>query len=93
MAGGGFKASITFGETHEFGTNAILNPLTVHDLHATILHQLGLDHERLTYYYGGRDYLLTDVHGDAMKEILTQPFEELCPHGCNQNLSALGSAT
>ena len=71
MAGGGFQGGIAYGETDEFGTNAILNPLTVHDLHATILHQLGIDHERLTFRYGGRDIRLTDVHGRVVKEILT----------------------
>ncbi len=70
MAGGGFKGGITYGETDEFGTNAISNPVTVHDLHATILHQMGLDHERLTFRYGGRDHRLTDVHGNVVKEIL-----------------------
>lgn len=71
MAGGGFKGGITYGETDEFGTNAISNPLTVHELHATILHQLGLDHEKLTFRYGGRDHRLTDVHGHVVKEILS----------------------
>jgi hypothetical protein len=71
MAGGGFKGGITYGETDEFGTNAISNPTTVHDLHATILHQMGLDHERLTYRYGGRDHRLTDVHGNVIKDILS----------------------
>ena len=70
MAGGGFKGGITYGETDEFGTNAISNPTTVHDLHATILHQMGLDHERLTYRYGGRDHRLTDVHGKVIREVL-----------------------
>lgn len=71
VAGGGFRGGIAFGETDEFGTNAIVDPLTVHDLHATILHQLGIDHERLTFRYGGRDHRLTDVHGRVVKEILT----------------------
>ncbi len=70
MAGGGFKGGMTYGETDEFGTNAILNPVTVHDIHATILHQMGLDHERLTYRYGGRDHRLTDVHGNVIREVL-----------------------
>jgi len=65
-----FKGGVTYGETDEFGTNAIVNPLTVHDLHATILHQLGIDHERLTFRYGGRDMRLTDVHGRVVNEIL-----------------------
>ena len=71
LAGGGFKAGIAYGETDEFGANAIINPLTVHDLHATLLHQLGLNHERLTFRYSGRDQRLTDVHGQVVREILT----------------------
>jgi len=70
MAGGGFKGGSSYGETDEFGNAAVLNPLTVHDLHATILHRMGLNHEKLTYRYGGRDYRLTDVHGHVVKEIL-----------------------
>lgn len=71
LAGGGFKPGIAYGETDEFGANAVLNPLTMHDLHATILHQLGLDHERLTFRYGGRDQRLTDVHGLVVEEIIS----------------------
>jgi uncharacterized protein (DUF1501 family) len=71
MAGGGFKGGTTYGETDEFGTNAVVNPVTVHDIHATILHQMGLDHERLTYRYGGRDHRLTDVHGNVIQELLS----------------------
>lgn len=70
LAGGGFKPGVAYGETDEFGANAVVNPLTMHDLHATILHQLGLDHERLTFRYGGRDHRLTDVHGVVVKDIL-----------------------
>lgn len=70
MAGGGFKGGTAYGETDEFGNAAVFNPLTVHDVHATLLHQLGLDHTRLTYRYGGRDYRLTDVHGNVIKAIL-----------------------
>ncbi len=70
MAGGGFKGGMTYGETDEFGTNAVVNPVTVHDIHATILHQMGIDHERLTYRYGGRDHRLTDVHGNVIREVL-----------------------
>lgn len=70
LAGGGFKPGIAYGETDEFGANAVFNPLTMHDLHATILHQLGLDHERLTFRYGGRDHRLTDVHGTVVRDIL-----------------------
>ena len=71
LAGGGFKAGMAFGETDEFGNAAVVNPLTVHDIHATILHQLGLDHKRLTFRHGGRDQRLTDVHGEVVRELLT----------------------
>jgi len=70
MAGGGFKGGTAYGETDEFGNAAVVNPLTVHDLHATILHQLGLDHTKLTFRYSGRDQRLTDVHGNVVNEIL-----------------------
>ena len=71
LAGGGVKGGMTFGETDEFGMHAVENPVTIYDLHATILHLLGLDHERLTFRYGGRDMSLTDVHGRVVEEILT----------------------
>ena len=70
LAGGGFKGGMAYGETDEFGNAAVVNPLTIHDIHATILHQMGLDHSRLTFRYGGRDHRLTDVHGHVVKEIL-----------------------
>jgi hypothetical protein len=70
MAGGGFKRGTAYGETDEFGNAAVVNPLTVHDLHATILHQMGLDHTQLTFRHGGRDQRLTDVHGQVVKDIL-----------------------
>ena len=70
MAGGGVKGGMAYGETDEFGTDAVSDPVTVHDVHATILHQLGLDHERLTFRYGGRDHRLTDVHGRVVRELL-----------------------
>ena len=70
MAGGGIKGGTTYGATDEFGFKATENPASVHDLHATILHALGLDHERLTYRYAGRDFRLTDVHGNVIHEIL-----------------------
>lgn len=69
-AGGGFKPGMAYGHTDEFGANAIENPMSVHDLHATILHQMGIDHEELTFRYGGRDHRLTDVHGHVIEEIL-----------------------
>jgi len=71
MAGGGFKGGMTFGETDEMGMSAVENRLDIHDVHATILHQLGLDHERLTFRFGGRDMRLTDVHGRVVHELLT----------------------
>jgi len=70
MAGGGIKGGTTYGTTDEFGYQAEENPTSVHDLHATILHTLGFDHERLTYRYAGRDFRLTDVHGRVIREIL-----------------------
>ncbi|MFO0875992.1 MAG: DUF1501 domain-containing protein [Gemmataceae bacterium] len=70
LAGGGVKGGMTYGATDEFGFAAAEKKVHVHDLHATILHLLGLDHERLTYRYGGRDYRLTDVHGNVVRDIL-----------------------
>ncbi len=72
MAGGGVKAGYTHGETDEYSYNVINNSgVHVHDLHATILHQMGVDHERLTHKYQGRHFRLTDVHGHVVKEILS----------------------
>ncbi len=70
LAGGGVKPGIIHGETDEIGYNVTEKPVHVHDLQATILHQLGLDHTKLTYRFQGRDYRLTDVHGNVVKEIL-----------------------
>jgi len=71
MAGGGVKGGMTYGKTDEFGFASVENKVHVHDLHATILHLLGLDHEKLTFRYSGRDFRLTDVHGNVVKEILS----------------------
>jgi hypothetical protein len=70
LAGGGFKPGTTFGATDEFGNAVAEHPLMIHDIHATILHQLGVDHKRLTFRFGGRDMSLTDVHGTIVREIL-----------------------
>jgi hypothetical protein len=70
MAGGGVKGGIAHGATDEFGWHATQDQVHVHDLHATILHLMGFNHERLTYRYAGRDYRLTDVHGRVVSEIL-----------------------
>ncbi|MFN6053070.1 MAG: DUF1501 domain-containing protein, partial [Planctomycetia bacterium] len=70
MAGGGFKGGFAFGETDEFGNSVVANPLNIHDIHATLLHQLGIDHEKLTFRHGGRDHRLTDVHGRVVGELL-----------------------
>ncbi len=70
MAGGGVRGGMTYGETDEFGFRAVEDAVPIHDLHATILHLLGLDHERLTYRYAGRDFRLTDVYGKVVKGIL-----------------------
>lgn len=70
IAGGGVKGGITYGASDEFGDDVAENVVTVHDFQATLLHQLGIDHERLTYRHAGRDFRLTDVHGKVVKEIL-----------------------
>ncbi len=70
LAGGGVRGGMVHGATDEFGWHAVRNKVHVHDLHATILHLMGLDHERLTYRHAGRDYRLTDVHGRIVKELL-----------------------
>lgn len=70
MAGGGFKGGIAHGQTDDFGNSAVTEPVSIHDIHATILHQLGINHERLTFRHGGRDQRLTDVHGRVMQELL-----------------------
>lgn len=71
LAGGGIKPGLTYGESDELGFNASRDKVHVHDLHATILHTLGLDHTRLTYRFQGRDFRLTDVHGNVVKDLLT----------------------
>jgi len=71
MAGGGIRGGQVFGETDDYSYNIVRDPVHVHDLNATILHCLGLDHERLTYRHLGRDFRLTDIHGTVVKPILT----------------------
>jgi hypothetical protein len=71
MAGGGIKPGMVYGETDEFGYNIVKNPVHINDFHATILNQLGFDHERLTYRFQGRRYRLTDVSGTVVKDIIT----------------------
>jgi hypothetical protein len=71
MAGGGIKGGTTYGNTDEFGFKAVENPVHPHDIQATVLHQMGLDHTRLTYRYSGRDFRLTDVEGQVIKEIIS----------------------
>ncbi|MFN9237324.1 MAG: DUF1501 domain-containing protein, partial [Planctomyces sp.] len=70
MAGGGVRGGLAYGNTDEFGYRAVENRVHVHDLHATMLHLMGFDHERLTYHHSGRDFRLTDVHGRVVHEIL-----------------------
>jgi hypothetical protein len=71
MAGGGIKAGVSYGQSDEFGFNAVVDPVHVHDFQATVLHQLGIDHEKLTFKFQGRHYRLTDVHGQVVRPILT----------------------
>src|SRR5712692_8990080 len=80
MAGGGVKRGFSFGETDDYCYNVASNPVHVHDLQATILRCLGVDHLKLTYKYQGRHFRLTDVHGEVVKEILNTP--PLCGAGC-----------
>lgn len=70
MAGGGVKGGVVHGETDDFSYNIVDSPVHLHDLNATLLHLLGIDHERLIYRFQGRDFRLTDVHGKLVKEIL-----------------------
>ena len=70
MAGAGVKPGMVYGQTDEFGYNVIENPVHVHDFQATMMHLLGVDHERLTFKYQGRRFRLTDVHGKVVKDIL-----------------------
>ncbi|MFM7844851.1 MAG: DUF1501 domain-containing protein, partial [Planctomycetota bacterium] len=70
LAGGGVHGGLAYGTTDEFGNQAVEKRMHVHDLHATVLHLMGLDHERLTYRYSGRDFRLTDVHGKVCHDIL-----------------------
>lgn len=71
MAGGGIRGGTAYGATDDFGFKAVEKPTSVHDLHATMLHLLGMDHKRLTYRYAGRDFRLTDVHGNVIHDILS----------------------
>ena len=70
MAGGGIKPGLTYGTTDDYGFNVVEDPISVYDLHATMLHCLGINHEHLTYKYQGRDYRLTDVHGRVVHGLL-----------------------
>jgi hypothetical protein len=70
MAGGGVKPGVTLGETDELGWDVVADPVHVHDFQATLLHLMGLDHERLTFRFQGRDFRLTDVHGRVVRKLL-----------------------
>jgi uncharacterized protein (DUF1501 family) len=70
FAGGGIKPGIVIGETDDFGYNIVRDPVNVHDLHATMLHLLGIEHTRLTYRFEGRDYRLTDIHGELVPGLM-----------------------
>jgi arylsulfatase A-like enzyme len=70
MAGGGVKPGISYGETDDLAMNVVQQPVHVHDFQATLLHLLGIDHEHLTFRFQGRDYRLTDIHGELVRGIL-----------------------
>lgn len=71
MAGGGVKGGISYGATDELGYNAVADICHVHDFHATLLYLLGIDHQQLTYRYQGRDFRLTDVHGEVVRKLVS----------------------
>src|SRR6266545_2807118 len=73
MAGGGIRAGLTYGETDEYAYNVVRDPVHVHDFQATVLHLLGIDHQKLTFKFQGRDFRLTDVHGKVVSGILADP--------------------
>jgi len=70
IAGGGVKPGMAYGETDDYSYNIVREPMHVHDLNATILHQMGIDHKRLIFKFQGRQYRLTDVHGRVVRDIL-----------------------
>ena len=70
MAGAGLKKGMAYGKTDDYSYNIVENPVTVHDLHATLLNILGIDHKRLTFRYQGRDFRLTDVSGELVSDIM-----------------------
>jgi arylsulfatase A-like enzyme len=70
LAGGGVRGGMVYGQTDDYGYNIVSNPVHIHDLNATVLHCLGMDHQRLTYRYQGRDFRLTDIHGNVVEDIL-----------------------
>jgi len=70
LTGAGVRGGMTYGQTDEYGIKIVADPVHVHDYHATILHLMGIDHERLTYHYAGRDFRLTDVAGNVIEKIL-----------------------
>ena len=71
LAGGGVRGGIAYGETNEHGTEIAADPCHVHDFQATILHAMGIDHERLTYRFAGRDFRLTDVDGHVLQRVFS----------------------
>jgi arylsulfatase A-like enzyme len=70
LAGGGVRGGTSYGESDDYGYHAAVNKVHMHDMHATLLHLMGIDHEKLTYRYAGRDFRLTDVYGNVVKGIL-----------------------
>jgi hypothetical protein len=90
LAGGGVKAGAIHGATDDVGYRAAVDRVDIHDLHATILHLLGLDHERLTFFHNGRRYRLTDVHGKLIKTIVAWPGLALCFRSCRGRSNSPG---
>ncbi len=78
LAGGGIKPGISYGQTDDFGYNIVENPVHIHDLNATVMQCLGINHEHLTYRFQGRDFRLTDIHGNVVQGILASDSSGRC---------------
>ena len=93
LAGGGVRGGMIYGATDEYGFHAVENKVEIHDLHATILHLLGIDHTRLLYRFGGRDMRLTDIHGRVVHDVLWERREAAKALGYRRAVVSLAPRT
>ena len=93
MSGGGIKPGLVYGETDDFSYNIVQDPLHVHDLNATLLHCLGIDHERLTYRFQGRDYRLTDVAGQVVHAVVEPEATTYAPMSMTIAMAIIATST